>query len=298
MPVVAELAAWLVAFAVFCLAWMLLQGYRVSLGLLLGKIADETQHISIAGIHPFGWLARDIRKIDHYILYYLGQVVQGSSNVWHALVGQMAAFVHETMDALADLSEAAAHEFWHLRRWLIPAEIAAAVGPLRRLIHALTRRVDALAHDAAHVSKGVTRVVTHEVVKQIIRVEKVVQVKTQAAAVAAVGAAGAILPRLGHLEREVKGIDATLRDALRRVSPAVLVGVVAATVARLGLSWARCSGAQRYGKQLCGMDQGMLDSLIADTLLVLGTISLVEFAQGMQGLVEEAAGEIGGFWRA
>jgi hypothetical protein len=42
----------------------------------------------------------------------------------------------------------------------------------------------------------------------------------------------------------------------------------------------------------------LLDSLLADTTLILGTVSLVEFAQGMRGVTAEAVPLIRRFWRA
>lgn len=298
MPVLAELVGWLVAFGVFLIAWLMLQGYRVTLGALLGKIAEETRSLTIAGIAPFGWLAHDIDRINHFILYQLGQVVAASSYVWHGLLGQMAAFVHETTRALGDLAEATEGELSRLRRWAIPAAVSAAVGPLAALVYSLRRQVVHLAAEGLHTLHTITHVVTHEITKTVVRVEKTIEVRTKTAAVAVAGAAGIPLPRLGRLERDVHGIDETLRGVLRRLTPAGILGLVVAAVGTLGMSWTRCSGSQRYGRQLCGMDQDLLGSLIADTLLVLGTVDLVEFAGGMQTLTGEAASSIGSFWRA
>ena len=298
MIVAADLVALLAAFGVFLICWLLLQGYRNTLGLLLGKIADETRDLVIASVHPFGWLAAGIDRINHFILYNLGQTVEASAWAWHKLVSQLASFVTVSMRLIAELAEATESEFARLSRHVIPQAIASALGPLTGLVYQFRRQLAHLAGQVASLAAHTLHVVTHEVTKQIIRVEHTVEVKTRTIVVHVAGAVGIPLPRVGALERDVKGIDETLRGVLRRLTPAGILGVVGLAIGQLGLSWTRCSGSQRYGKQLCGMDQDLLGTLISDTLLVLGTVDLVEFAEGMQGLTAEAAGAIGSFWRA
>jgi hypothetical protein len=46
------------------------------------------------------------------------------------------------------------------------------------------------------------------------------------------------------------------------------------------------------------MDTDLLDSLLADTLLIVGTISLVEFAEGLQAGMGELTPQIRRFWKA
>src|SRR5437764_1465863 len=54
----------------------------------------------------------------------------------------------------------------------------------------------------------------------------------------------------------------------------------------------------KVGKRACGMNPDLLESLLADTLLIAGTVSLVEFARGMQDVTEEVTPLIRTFWRA
>src|SRR5437764_441195 len=46
------------------------------------------------------------------------------------------------------------------------------------------------------------------------------------------------------------------------------------------------------------VNPGLLESLLADTLLIAGTVSLVEFARGMQDVTEEVTPLSRTFWRA
>lgn len=298
MPVALDLAAILVAFCVFLIAWLLLQGYRNTFGLLLGKIAEETADLSIAGVHPFGWLSSGLKRIDHFILYSLGLVVQSSAWAWHKLIGQLASFIHETMSLLADLASATEAELSRLRRHVIPAAISLALGPLASLAYSLRKQLGSLAVRVERATTHALSVASAEAIKQVRRIEKTIEARAHAALVATSAAVAGVLPRLGRVERELHGIDERLRDALRRVSPAVIAGAVAVAVARLGLSAARCSRTQRWNRSVCGMDDNLLESLVSDTLLILGTVSLVEFAQGMQDVTAELAPAVRFFWRA
>jgi hypothetical protein len=67
---------------------------------------------------------------------------------------------------------------------------------------------------------------------------------------------------------------------------------------RLGLGWARCSNVGKVGRRVCGMDASLLESVLADSLLILGTLSLVTFAEEMQDVTEVIARPIQTFWRA
>lgn len=280
----------LVAFSVFAIAWSTNAAYRSTFGALLGKIVDLTRDVNVLGYHPFRWLARDLDHLNHYILNQLGNAVVGSAHAWHAVVGQAAAFVHETMDVIADLAETTAHELAHLRRSVIPTVVGNLLGPLAAIVYALRKQIAALAVVVAHLPRTITHEVTHQLQPAAAKITNVTKVIVQSAAFTIPGAAGIPLPRAGRLEREVKGIDELLRDALRKVSTPVIAAIVATTVGALGLGHSRCSRVDRLNKSICGMDEGLLEALIADTLIIASTLSLVEFAnycQGFTGDVQE-----------
>ena len=134
------------------------------------------------------------------------------------------------------------------------------------------------------------------------------------------GIGEAVLPRTRALERKVGNVIAhdlpRLRTADRTLARDVtalgkwvrshalvagslaFAGAVALALGRLGLGWTRCSKVGQAGKNLCGMDAGLLESLLADSLLVVGSLSLVEFAQEMVGVTDLAVRPITDFWRA
>lgn len=297
MPVALDLAAILVAFCVFLIAWLLLQGYRNTFGLLLGKIAEETADLSIAGVHPFGWLSSGLKRIDHFVLYSLGLVVQSSAWAWHKLIGQLASFIHETMSLIGDLAEATEQGLSYVTRHAIPLAVNAVFGPLASVVYALRKQLAHLLAQVAHLAATATHTVTHEVTKQLVRVEKTVQVRTKTIVVATAGAVAGALPRLGRVERELKGVDETLKDTLRKVAPAAILAVVVASLARLGLSWTRCSRVGKVGRSVCGMDDSLLESLLTDALLIFSTISIVELSRESQSFVADVTAPLAVFVR-
>ena len=110
------------------------------------------------------------------------------------------------------------------------------------------------------------------------------------------------IPRLWKrtraLEREIGRLGHRIRGARTVIGASVFVGLLVAALAKMGLGWIRCSRVKSTGKRLCGMDAGLLDSLLTDTLLIAGTLSLVEFAREMVGVTDTAVRPITTFWRA
>lgn len=96
---------------------------------------------------------------------------------------------------------------------------------------------------------------------------------------------------IGRLWERVKGL------AVPSVA-AVGVAAIASVLGRLGIGWARCSNVGKVGRNVCGMDFNLLESLLADSLLVVGSLSLVEFAHEMVGVTDLAVRPITDFWRA
>jgi hypothetical protein len=118
--------------------------------------------------------------------------------------------------------------------------------------------------------------------------------------------ADVVVPRdLAGLRGQVQDVQRRLDQLWQRVRglslPAVggiAVGALAFALSRLGMPWARCSNVGKVGRNVCGMDANLLQSLLADTLMIAGTLSLVEFAEEMQGVTEAAVRPILSFWRA
>jgi len=78
------------------------------------------------------------------------------------------------------------------------------------------------------------------------------------------------------------------RARLKRIEKALGLGVIAGLVykvlARVA-PWLFCRNVKRLGNTACGMDASLLDDLLVGILLFTGTLSLVDFAKALQGVV-------------
>ncbi len=108
--------------------------------------------------------------------------------------------------------------------------------------------------------------------------------RAQAAYAAAEGA----LDRLPSID--IPGAFRSLRARLSRAEKLLLggalVGQIVRTIAR-HLPWYRCSNVSKAARRLCGLNTDLLDSLIAGSLIIAGSISLVDFAKDTQAFTEE-----------
>jgi hypothetical protein len=184
---------------------------------------------------------------------------------------------------------------WTLSTLLLGAGATAA---LRGLVYAATKAVAALraevrryGHTVTSVSTGTLPALRHWTLAHVHRLEHAIDV---------------VIPRdirgLRERARELEHASAATLARLRKLEKLLgagaLAGALAIALGRLGVGWVRCSNVSRVGKSVCGMDSQLLESLLADALIVAGTLSLVEFAEEMQGVTELAVRPVAAFWRA
>lgn len=103
--------------------------------------------------------------------------------------------------------------------------------------------------------------------------------------------------RVGRLERDAANTARRLRRAEAYLTAAGFVVIVATALGRLGLKWIRCRNVTKAGKRICGMDFDYLDALLAGSLLVVGSVSIVDFAHELQDAEDEVVKAIRGFVR-
>ncbi len=115
--------------------------------------------------------------------------------------------------------------------------------------------------------------------------------------VAIPGALDNLRARDGVLERLWHGLKGRFGKLERATVGAGAVGLVAIALAKLGMTWARCSNVRRLGRGVCRMDGSFIEDLLAGTLLVVGGISIVEFSKELQTIMGDAEAGIRGFIR-
>lgn len=253
-----------------------------------GWLFDKIGGVSILGAHPLGFvkdasdslsnaLLTGATKSEHlmgYLFHWAG-VIQG----WMAreLVG-LAADVYSWATWL---------QRSHLPKWvkaliyslLPPLILPALIKALRHVKYGhIITRLRTIEHTITHT---VTRVVT----------------KVVGAGVALPGWVIRLPHRVRDLERDRASIWKRLRGLEKYAGAAGAVALFTAALARLGLKWIRCRNVTRVGKRVCSMDNDLLTSLLGDAVLVLGTVSVVEFARDMLAFEKEAVGIIGGIVR-
>jgi hypothetical protein len=207
----------------------------------------------------------------------LGWTLHALSESWHATASAVEWLTHETADTLEWI------EGVKLPRWAKWAATAALPAAL------LTKLIAAAV---AHLRPGLIREV--KVIEHAIPAKAITIVRQAATHTLPVPLG---IPRLRH---KVDGLEhdlADLRKALRH--PATLIGAAAgaAIIANaLGGLSARCIRRGNIGKaarRICGMDGGLFESLLADGLVIVGAISVVEFAEGLLAIEKEAVAILG-----
>jgi hypothetical protein len=235
-------------------------------------------------------LSTPLLAIEHKLTSYLGGLeahfdAQMAAR-WHALASLVTQLAYDT--------KAAAILDWNIAR-----KVATSFGNT-----VITQVVG-----AAHKVVKVVQSEVHTVTRTVVRVEKIVGTKADAAVARAVGVLeGEIghvidwtIPRLRARERTLSDSLGKLWHRVRANEGKLALGAAAALVVtalgRLGLGFLRCKGIRSAGKRVCGMNPSLLEALLADTLLVLGTVSLVEFAKELQPITNGSARIIQEFWR-
>jgi hypothetical protein len=189
-------------------------------------------------------------------------------------------------------------ELFKVTYWLIWHEIP-------RQIRALPTRVEHVVHQVTKQLPGIT--------KTIIRLPKLAEAKAKALIGAAVAtyiapylamlrwlkshfhALTAVLPHTLPIPfgKTIAGIRARLRR-LEKASPYALgVAAVVYALGRLRLGFLRCGNFRKAGRQVCGMNTNLLDSLLLDTVALLSVVSVVEFAKELQTIEGEAVSIFG-----
>jgi hypothetical protein len=296
--VVIDLIPLLAAFLAFVVCYALLVSYRSTFGALLTWLAKTSYDIRILGYHPFHWLANGIEDVNQYVNNALAAAVQGTEHAWGKVLHANAVLWHDATEALADLAEATQKyvtvtgpaEALHLIKWYF--------GPYIADVKWVVKEVKALERAVAHAATTVPKVIKHDVPIYVKPVTKIFEVKLAAIPSAIAKPIGIPLPRIGPLERDIHNVERWISGRGKLVTEAGLAGLLIGALAKVGISWTRCANTKDYGKNICGMDRNLLESLLADTALILGTVSLVEFAEGMQGITKEIEGSIASFWRA
>ena len=98
-----------------------------------------------------------------------------------------------------------------------------------------------------------------------------------------------------RLREQVKGLEHGAIDTFkwikthpRSLASAAFAGAVAWALGKVGASWIRCNPFRQNAKALCRSNPGWWEDLLAGSIALVGTLSVVEFVKDMQTLERDA----------
>jgi hypothetical protein len=227
-----------------------------------------------------------VNQVDHAVSKAASHASAAVAHWFHGI----AAWLTHVFTAAEDFALDVAHGFERLVEHTIPREIRAATRPLWRGIDALEHDLSRLIARLRAFERGIDRLITTRILPAIRAAE-------HAIAVTIPRELGHIRSRVGQLEHDLTHPS---RAWLKRLAASLwgvaLFGLLIRTLARR-FPWLFCRKVSGVGRRLCGLDQGLLDSLLMDTVLIAGTISVVEFAKDLQAIEKPAVDLMAGFIR-
>jgi hypothetical protein len=283
------LVGFLALFMSFLISYMLLTGYKFTLGALLQAIASVADSVNFLGWHPFRALGGLALEIDSYINAALTSAVINTELAWHKMLSATATLLHETVHGLDELATATERAFKHSLKYVIPGLIGVAVGPLLQWVNDFRKQLPFLWKQVAKVARVAEHAPALTLPRVTINVKKYVEPAAKAAVITLTGGAAVDLPRIKTLGRDVSGLEKWVKSHEKDLAGLGFAGLLLAGLSRMGLSWLRCSNTQKAGKGLCGLDEGLLDAILAGTIAIFGTVGLVEFAEAVQDGTKDAA---------
>lgn len=263
------------------------QGSPGAVGWIIGKLTGAVAAIANLAIQATRALTSRFASAQ---LALLAAFFSGMAALWKVVFTASGDVAHATAHAIEAVWDA------------IPHEIERALSPVRRL----ARRAEHTATHALHLAESTTHALDHLRARVNARLRSIEHTVT----VTLPHEIGRIRTREKELERVYEDLRGAVRDVehgairtwewLRSHERSAAMGafatVVAAALARLGFGMFRCRDWQRLGRSLKCSDANILADLLALATGLLATqVSLSEFVRFLQGIEDEAVGELHNF---
>lgn len=243
-------------------------------------------------------ILREIVNLSSWIAHHVGAQVlatQAPAIRWMVGLNQWVGSVQSMATTLS--GRVVDYAAWLKYRY-IPRQIAAHTRPLTRAQRAAeaqaaaqAKTIAANAHAVPQIAKSAALTTVPTAVRPF--VWELRWARTHWKVLTSLVAA----PGLAELPFRLPKINFRLNRLEKGLLGLAGVGFVARALTKLGVGGVRCQGSKKYLNRLCGMDSNLLNALLADTLAIFGTISLVELAKGMQTLTPAAQYGIGSLIR-
>lgn len=265
-----------------------LKAYEATLGAMLQALAEKIRGVRWVG----GKIAGALDSIDDTVKDSIATAALSFEKDAARLFHGAAVLWQSTVDSLRDLADATATAI----SGLVSGEIPQQITERTRTIHTeiaraktyVVNRDRVIAQQASH---GIDRLQRELGAEALARQRGIDALETNlenrldgaidAARAATRGARQWAAQRTGALQAEIGTVLG-------------IVGAGALTAAAVRaldtrFPWYKCSNVKRFNKRLCGSPIGALDDLLDLALLTVGSLSIVEFAELLQGEVEYVA---------
>lgn len=287
MPLVIPLIPLLVGLVLLALALTAQVWARAMVEIIAANHRNLILHILTL---PLRLVTRVVLPGTNYILH---KTSVAASHYMHPVArwfDALSQFALGNAVAVGLFAERTALAFERLTTHVIPREIGRAVRPVERKALKALGLAGLTAAALHHLARQLRHAIYHDVLPRIHHLSHAIDV--------------AIPRELGRIGHRVRDLEHDLTHPgtrwLRRIAGAMwvatLAGLMIRTLARR-FPWLFCRQVKGVGRRICGLDAGLLGSLLTDTLIIGGTISIVAFAEELQAIEGEAVSLIRGFIR-
>ena len=297
LPELAVLLGFAVAFGLVYSLDALVKGFGGFLGEIVGWVPGVGHVFESTVTAPFKWLDSELGKVANGLDHRMAVCIH---RIAHVMVTAFEDTVHISK-TLALLVEKTDPIYWAVKSILSSKVHAATVGDInlawKTATHAEQVAQDALRKADLALEKARAHPTTTAAAPAKAAAIPAPTVIVRPAPVALPGDIADIRERLGEIEGQVGRLWDWTRGNLGKLTGAIGLAGVAAGLLRLGLGWLKCNNVEKTARQICGMDTNLLESLLADALVVASAVSLVEFARELVPVTEAAVEPIRLFWR-
>lgn len=242
-------------------------------GSFLKRIVLKPVSLAAAAI---SWI---VSHVDHALSVAASHTIAPVAHWIHGI----AAWISHVFWTAEHFAEATAHAFERLTAQTIPRAIHKAVAPVAHTARLGLREADLVAHRLRVYARGIDRLLHNRVLPGLRAVERAIDITIPRAL-------GRIRTRVGTLEHDLTHPSrAWLKRLARSMWAVALFGLLIRTLARR-FPWLFCRKVKSVGNRVCGLDTDLLNTLLLDTLLISGTVSIVQVARELQTIEGAAVG--------
>jgi hypothetical protein len=251
----------------FVVSLGLLWSWKRTIGAAFVWLGNKSISFSIHGVGakvaPFGFLL----GLNETIIKYLGEAAAASENAMAYAFHRMVGSIIWTGQEIAGLATDTYNAIRHVEH--------TAVTHVTKVIR---QTVVKPIHTTVTVTKGIGASVAKQLTARVKALEHKVARLTHAAG----HAIATPFPRIGQLERSVKGQAKRITKLEKLLAAGVGVALLTKALTKVGVNYIRCDRNKQLGKGICKTDPSWVTEFLAGSILLLGTTSFHDFVEEAQ----------------